>query len=151
MAIDKAILKEAIEIFKKAKPSSSLVAVAKEINESKAFTKKAVCRALEISRASIYKTPKVIDMAFYRKADDNIYLPIIRQVIDKRPTYGYKRVAALTNRILKVSTRSPMNRKRVYRLMKMHGLILPKAGEKRTNHEGTGQVMTLYPNTRLRS
>ncbi len=32
--------------------------------------------------------------------------------------------------------------------MKMHGLILPKSGEKRVNHEGTGKVMTLHSNTR---
>ncbi len=87
-------------------------------------------------------------MAFYRKADDEIYLPVIRQVIEKRPTYGYKRVTALVNRILRGSYRAEINRKRVYRLMKMHGLILPKSGEKRINHEGTGQVMTLHSNTR---
>ncbi len=75
-------------------------------------------------------------------------LSIIRQFIDKRPTYGYKRVTALANGMLKVRARYPINRKRVYRLMKMHGLILPKSGEKRTNHEGTGQVMTLHSNTR---
>ena len=60
-----------------------------------------------------------------------IYLPVIRQVIDKRPTYGYKRVTALVNRILRGFHRKEINRKRVYRLMKMHGLILPKSGEKR--------------------
>ncbi len=87
-------------------------------------------------------------MAFYRKADDEIYLPVIREVIEKRPTYGYKRVTALVNRILRDSHRAEINRKRVYRLMKMHGLILPKSGEKRLNHEGTGQVMTLHSNTR---
>ena len=60
----------------------------------------------------------------------------------------YKRVTALVNRILRGSHRKAINRKRVYRLMKMHGLILPKSGEKRMNHEGTGQVMTLHSNTR---
>ena len=87
-------------------------------------------------------------MAFYRRADDEIYLPLIRKVIDQRPTYGYKRVTALVNRILSSEKRPSINRKRIYRLMRIHGLILPKSGEARTNHEGTGKVMTLHSNTR---
>lgn len=125
-----------------------MVATAKEIIGTASYSKTAVCRAFGISRASIYKEPKVINMAFYRKADDDIYLPVIRQVIEKRPTYGYKRVTALVNRILRDDYRPEINRKRVYRLMKMHGLILPKSGDKRVNHEGTGKVMTLHSNTR---
>lgn len=87
-------------------------------------------------------------MAFYRKADDDFYLPIIRTVIDKRPTYGYKRVTALVNRILRGQMKPEINRKRIYRIMRMNSMILPKTGEKRANHEGTGKVMTLHPNTR---
>jgi putative transposase len=87
-------------------------------------------------------------MAFYRKAEDEIYLPLIRQVIERRPSYGYKRVTTLVNRILRESNKMQINRKRIYRLMKINGMILPKSGEKRSNHEGTGQVMTLHSNTR---
>ncbi len=88
-----------------------MVAVAKEVIDSNAFIKKAVCKALEISRASIYKIPKVINMAFYKKADDEVYLPMIKYVIDRRPTYGYKRVTALVNRMLRHEKRGEINRK----------------------------------------
>ncbi|RYZ82437.1 MAG: hypothetical protein EOP04_22035, partial [Proteobacteria bacterium] len=127
---------------KKSNIPTSLAATAKEIINGSSYTKTSVCRALGISRAAIYKSTRKINMAFYRKADDEIYLPVIRQVIEKRPTYGYKRVKALANCVLRSSQRAEINRKRVYRLMKMHGLILPKSGEKRLNREGTGQLMT---------
>jgi putative transposase len=87
-------------------------------------------------------------MAFYRKTEDEIYLPLIRQVIERRPTYGYKRVTALVNRILRDKLQAQINRKRTYRIMKINGLILPKSGPLRLNHEGTGKVMTLFSNTR---
>ena len=87
-------------------------------------------------------------MTFYKKRDDEIYLPLIQTVADKRPTYGYKRITALVNRILKSRGETGINRKRVYRLMKIHGLILPKSGSARPHHEGTGKVMTLHSNTR---
>lgn len=87
-------------------------------------------------------------MSFYKKKDDEIYLPLIRLVLERRPSYGYKRITTLVNRILKSRGESVINRKRVYRLMKMSGLTLPKTAKIRTNHEGTGKVMTLHSNTR---
>ncbi len=87
-------------------------------------------------------------MSFYKKREDEIYLPIIRIIVDKRPTYGYKRITALVNRILKSRMESSINRKRVYRIMKINGLTLPKNQRIRENHEGTGKVMTLHSNTR---
>ncbi len=87
-------------------------------------------------------------MSFYKKKEDEIYLPIIRTVVDKRPTYGYKRITTLVNRILKSKDEPAINRKRVYRIMKINGLTLPKSPHIRANHEGTGKVMTLHSNTR---
>jgi putative transposase len=87
-------------------------------------------------------------MSFYKKKDDEIYLPLIRLALERRPSYGYKRITTLVNRILKSRGESVINRKWVYRLMKMNGLALPKAAQIRTNHEGTGKVMTLHSNTR---
>jgi len=87
-------------------------------------------------------------MTFYRKKEDEIYLPLIRMVIEKRPSYGYKRITTLVNRILKSRNEPAINRKRVYRIMKISGLTLPKSAAIRVNHEGTGKVMTLHSNTR---
>jgi len=36
----------------------------------------------------------------YCKAADEELLPLIRRLVDERPTYGYRRVTALVNRVL---------------------------------------------------
>ena len=48
----------------------------------------------------------------------------IRRFVDKRPTYGYRRIAALLKRERRSDGLAPVNAKRVYRLMKKHGLFV---------------------------
>ena len=47
----------------------------------------------------------------------------IRRLVDARPTYGYRRIAALLKRERRSDGLAPVNAKRVYRLMKKHGLL----------------------------
>jgi len=49
----------------------------------------------------------------------------IRRLVDRRPTYGYRRIAALLKRERRAAGLDSVNAKRVYRLMKKHGLLLP--------------------------
>lgn len=104
-----------------------------------------ICEMFGIHPKSIYKnnSPK----KFYFKADDSEILVQIRSVISLRPTYGYKRVTAMVNRMRLSLGHSKLNKKRIYRIMKMNGLILPKSVVTRT-HTPTGKVMTLHSNTR---
>lgn len=83
----------------------------------------------------------------YFKADDKIILEQIMPIIKERPTYGYKRVTAMVNIFRESNSLARINQKRVYRIMKNNGLLLPKSEAIRT-HEGTGKVMTLFSNTR---
>src|SRR5438874_9527917 len=46
----------------------------------------------------------------------------IRRLVDARPSYGYRRIAALLKRERRSDGLAPVNAKRVYRLMKRHGL-----------------------------
>jgi transposase InsO family protein len=55
----------------------------------------------------------------------------IRALVDARPTYGYRRIAALLKRERRSDGLAPVNAKRVYRLMKKHGLLLER-------HTGAG-------------
>src|SRR5688572_4121193 len=87
----------------------------------------------------------------YRKADDAWLLPLIRAIVDDRPTYGYRRVGALLNRQVAVLGKPPVNHKRVYRLMRQNGFLLAchtGTGRQQT-HEGV--VRTLRSNLRWRS
>jgi putative transposase len=87
-------------------------------------------------------------MKNYLKKDDKIVLSLIKKVIERRPTYGYKRVTAMVNNVLTDSKRERINKKRIYRIMKLNGLLLPKNQVQRTNHTGTGKIVTLHSNTR---
>lgn len=86
-------------------------------------------------------------MGFYKKEGDEDILNDIRTEIEKRPSYGYKRVTTMVNKTRRTHGLPVLNRKRIYRVMKINGLVLPKTPKLR-DHQPTGKVMTLHSNTR---
>ena len=84
----------------------------------------------------------------YRKAEDTSLLPLIRRLVDERPTYGYRRITALVNRELAAEGAAPANHKRVYRLMKIHGLLLEKHSGRRPGRTHDGKVVVMRSNLR---
>ena len=61
----------------------------------------------------------------------------IEAVIDDMPSYGYARIWARLRRKALAEGRAPANRKRVYRVMKVHGLLLERhAGGVERRHDG---------------
>jgi transposase InsO family protein len=64
----------------------------------------------------------------------------IRRLVDQRPTYGYRRIAALIKRERRSDGGTPLNAKRVYRLMKKHGLLLTRYTGRRRPREHDGRV-----------
>ena len=72
----------------------------------------------------------------------------IRTLVDARPTYGYRRIAALLKRERRSDGLAPVNAKRVYRLMKKHGLLLERHTGRRRAREHDGQVATIRSNCR---
>jgi putative transposase len=83
----------------------------------------------------------------YNKQEDVALLPSIREIIDARGSYGYRRVTIFLNRRLAIEGKGKVNHKRVYRIMKKAGLLLPVHGKKPTRtHDG--KVITLRSNTR---
>ena len=77
------------------------------------------------------------------KDDDGRLLPIIREIIDKRATYGYRRITAL----LRSQTGEKINFKRVYRIMKQNGLLLQRyTGRPVRSHDG--KVSTIKSDVR---
>jgi putative transposase len=65
-------------------------------------------------------------------------LPLVKRLVDARPTYGYRRITALLKRELAKDGTPPANHKRVYRLMKRHNLLLEKHSGRRPGrtHDG---------------
>jgi len=72
----------------------------------------------------------------------------IRRLVDARPTYGYRRIAALLKRERRSAGLLPVNAKRVYRLMRKHGLLLERHTGRRRPREHDGQVATIRSNIR---
>lgn len=63
-------------------------------------------------------------------------------------TYGYRRVHALLRREAEKTGRAAPNSKRVYRVIKVHGLLLQRDGEQREERRHDGQVAVDRRNTR---
>lgn len=63
----------------------------------------------------------------------------VRAEITALPTYGYRRAGALMNRTRTLMGLRPVNHKRMYRVMKAQGLLLPKSPKRRDSgraHDG---------------
>ncbi len=68
---------------------------------------------------------------------DNELVASIKAVIAALPTYGYRRVNAILKRQALAAGRKPSNHKRVYRVMKVHGLLLNRhASGAERRHDG---------------
>ena len=72
----------------------------------------------------------------------------MRCLVDQRPTYGYRRIAALLKRERRSDGLAPVNAKRVYRLMKKHGFLLERHTGRRRPREHDGQIATIRSNCR---
>jgi putative transposase len=72
----------------------------------------------------------------------------IKKIIAGQPTYGYRRVHALIRRSRREEGGTAVNVKRVYRIMKAHGLLLERhtAGGVERRHDG--RVAVDRPDTR---
>jgi putative transposase len=80
---------------------------------------RAVCRVLGVTRSALYRhqpdpTPLPIPPG------DHELLVRIRDLMERHPTYGYRRIWAL----LRFGDGRPINRKKVYRLMQAQGWMI---------------------------
>jgi putative transposase len=72
----------------------------------------------------------------------------IGRLVDLRPTYGSRRIAALLKRERRSDGLASVNAKRVYRLMRKHDLLLEHHTGRRRPREHDGQVTTIRSNCR---
>jgi transposase InsO family protein len=85
--------------------------------------------------------------SFFNREEDKELLEMIRALVDQRPTYGYRRITSLLNQKLGKICQKLVNHKRVYRIMKINGLLL-KRHTGRPNRTHDGQIFTLKSNMR---
>jgi putative transposase len=84
----------------------------------------------------------------YHKDGDSRLLPLIRQLVDERPSYGYRRITALLNRRLQGQDLPRVNAKRVLRILQKHGLTLQHHTGRQLGRTHDGVVVALTPNIR---
>ena len=89
---------------------------------------KTVAETLGVARSNLLERRAGItrQRGRYRKDEDTALLPLIRAIVDERPTYGYRRVWALLNRRLRAVGKPEVNRKRVLRIMQIERLTLER-------------------------
>ncbi len=104
----------------------------------------AICQTLGMARRTAYYLPRPRPDGAYQRADDEQVLQQIRAVTNSRATYGYRRVWAMVNRTF----RTGYNRKRIRRVMRLHGLMLPPRVHRRHGRPHLGQVQQPASNQR---
>ncbi|MCL9685885.1 IS3 family transposase [Legionella maioricensis] len=142
--LENEILREAVKLGRGKKTD-----LAATLAGNKRFRIRAIARALEISRSNLTQRLKKMEphSTHYCKTEDNELLPYIREIIDKRSSYGYRRVTILLNHRLQSEGKLKVNHKRVYRIMKLNNLLL-LAAKKKPTRSHDGKVITMRSNTR---
>jgi transposase InsO family protein len=111
---------------------------------------KTVADTLGVARSHLHdrlRRPAPVRGA-YRKTDDEVLMPLIRRLVEARPTYGYRRITALLNRKLAAEAKAAANHKRVFRIMKREGLLLTRHTGRRKGHLHDGKVVVMRSNLR---
>jgi transposase-like protein len=134
--LENEILREALDLVQ---PKKTAVAVA--LARSRGYAVKTVAEALGVARSNLVvrvAAETTRQRRGRRPAPEDQLLAEISEIIATQPTYGYRRVRALLRRRRAEQGAAPVNVKRVYRIMKAHGLLLQRPtgdGEER-RHDG---------------
>jgi putative transposase len=107
-----------------------------------------IAAALGVSRSNlIERRQRAYFVRRRRHGDDGDVTERIQQIVDARPTYGYLRTARLVSRRRIADGGTPVNAKRVYRIMKAQGWLLARhTGKSTRTHDGV--IITLRSNLR---
>jgi putative transposase len=112
---------------------------------------KTVSDALGVARSNLV-VQAAPDMPRQRRGrrpqPEHELLTEITHIIAGQPTYGYRRIHALIRRQHAEEGRAAVNVKRVYRVMKAHGLLLERHTGKGEERRHDGRVAVDRPDTR---
>jgi putative transposase len=114
---------------------------------------KTVCEVLGVARSNVtVRAKRSVDWADGRKnrrpADDQALVAEIRAEVAELPTYGYRRTCEFVRRRRRAHHRPPVNHKRVYRVMRSYGLLLPRSPRRGTDRRHDGRVAVDLSDTR---
>jgi len=109
-----------------------------------------IAEALGVARSNLIarRTKPDRPRGSYRKPEDGALLPTIRGIVDARPSYGYRRITALVNRMLRAEGEPVVNAKRVLRILRANGLTLAPHTALLPGRTHDGVVVALRSNLR---
>jgi putative transposase len=110
----------------------------------------AVCETFGVARSNMAQRVKQRPSEARGRpplADDDL-VDEIKAIISEMPTYGYRRVHAILRRKARSESRPWPNAKRVYRVMKVHGLLLQRHTGAIDNRRHDGRVAVAQSNLR---
>jgi putative transposase len=111
---------------------------------------KAIADTLGVARSNLHdklRRPSK-PRGSYRKPKDEDLLPLVRRLVNERPTYGYRRITALANKELARTGEPAANHKRVFRIMRQNGMLLARHTGRRTGRAHDGKVVVMRSNLR---
>jgi len=110
----------------------------------------AVCSTLRVARSNIAEQAagRPIKRRGRPPQPDAELVAAIKTIIGSLPTYGYRRVHALLVRQVREQGRPAPNHKRVYRVMKAHGLLLQRQAGGAAERRHDGRVAVEHSNRR---
>lgn len=104
---------------------------------------KTVCDVLGVARSNVVvrlsRPADWVDARTDRTPDDAALVADIGQAVADLPSYGYRRTWSLLRRATQAVGLPPINAKRVYRVMRAHGLLLarkPRFTRPERRHDG---------------
>ena len=117
------------------------------------FPMKAVASTLDVARSNLIERVKdgPKPRGSYRKTGDAELIARIRPLVDRRPSYGYRRVTALLNREAAELGLPSANHKRVCRVMRREKLLLAPYTGRGRQRPHDGEVATTRSNRRWAS
>jgi len=101
-----------------------------------------ICHVLRMARRTAYYVARARPEGRYHRTADPTVLEQVRAVTNSRATYGYRRVWAMVNRTF----RAGYNRKRIRRVMQLHGLMLAPRVHRRHGRPHLGRVQQAASN-----
>lgn len=109
---------------------------------------KTIAKTLGVSRSNLIErvNGNAKPRRRYHKAQDAAVVPLIRNLVSKRHTYGYRRIAAILNRLLRKDGHKLVNHKRVYRIMQANQLLLSRRYMERPDLPHDGKVIVMRSN-----
>jgi len=111
---------------------------------------KAVARALGVSRSNLVDRLSGVSRSRgrYSKLEDAGVIAQVRAIVDRRPTYGYRRITGVLNKERALADLGRINHKRVYRIMALQGWLLERWTANRPGRVHDGKVIVMRPNLR---